>query len=75
MNRLGSDFDRNHAITSLNNKKMFNIAEGIAGQKAAYFNEIRNPSTVKGYKSPVRRWFCNVKYDLRRERESFYRHR
>ena len=47
---------------------MFNIAEGIAGQKAAYFKEISKPSTVKGYKSPVRRWFRNVKYDLRRAR-------
>jgi hypothetical protein len=70
MDRLGSDFDRNHAITSANNKKMFNIAEGIAGQKAAYFNEIRNPSTSKGFKRPVSTWFRNVKYDLRRERVS-----
>ena len=33
MDRLASDYDQNYAITSLNNKKTFNLAYALAGQK------------------------------------------
>ena len=70
LDRLGSDFDRNNAVNTLTNRKMFNLAEALAGQRAAYFKELVNPSTTKSYKKPLQRWVRGTKYNLKRERVS-----
>ena len=40
MDRLDEDYDRNLAVTTLNAKRARNLAEGLAGQKAAYLRNV-----------------------------------
>lgn len=72
LDRLASDFDRNNAITTLNNKRMFNLAEALAGQRAAYFKELAQPSTAKSAKGRVQTWVRNTKYEIKRDRLGNY---
>ena len=54
MDRLASDYDRNYAITSLNNKKTFNLAYALAGQKMEYLK----------HNKTVRKWLKDTKFNL-----------